>query len=237
MKELVLTTIICISILGTAAAFFNMAETQRASRGCNSCPTGFARKKADCDCPAVSAQKAVDIQKQEPTEPVESDSVQHGRGAIPVERLESSLNERIREAFTRTGCPNTDYSEDVVEGWKSRNAFGVYDMYETCVQARNEVPSALELCGRPTSQCKITAVQTEFDDVRNYHEYAKQEKSTLFRPSYGTFDTLPAAKRHCDRTLGCKGVIFNSISSKFEARGGDEALAKEDILWKRGAFL
>ncbi len=222
MKEAIVTFLVCVSILSMSASFLYLgADNRRKSiakinKKCVPCESGMKRKKEDCACPA-------------------NQRVEKSRQPRPLPQPKSSLDDRLRTAFRRTGCSKTLTESNLLK-FKEKDGFGIKQMFDTCTMASNGVEDAIAVCGNAV-RCQLVNLNKTFDDVKNKFKYSEKEKTTLYGPTYGSFETFDRAKDHCDRTLRCKGVVYDDVLGKFDARGGDTADSRLDITWLRGEFM
>jgi len=233
MKQLLLTIGISLSILGMSAMFFVMGakhfrNNHKKCEPCPDCDGGNARHAGQCDCdkrteqPVAASKSKVRARRR----------AEYSRGRRPVKVKAASLEDKLQEAFTKTGCPNK-LGPKMIDRLSKESAFGVGTMYDVCAQASAGVGTARDLCGIPTRECRMASVDRTFDEIKNTYNYEKQNSKTIFRPNYGTFQSLEEAQDHCNRTLACKGVVFDDATREFHARGGDEASSEHDIAWIR----
>lgn len=229
MKEVLVTVVVCLSILGISLGFFYGGETHRRnadrSLSCGECADGMKRKKSECACetPPVAREK-VDVNEIKKFVPKKK------------KRRKETIIDKIRDASKRTGCPKKlDF--DYADSLKSRDGFGAGDLFDLCEDARRGKRSAIKQCGLPSGPCSMSVVKVGFDHVKNEYDYKKEENKTIYPPSYGTFQSFDEAKNYCDRVLECEGVVYDADTRVFSARGGEEAEDDDDVAWVRGDFI
>lgn len=231
MKQTLLTIGISISILGMSAMFFIMGakhfrSNHKKCKPCEACGDDEGKHAGQCKCDEVAeAEAAQKVQKMRARRRAE-----HSRGKKPVKIKSMYLEDRIQEAFRSTGCPNK-LGPKLIDRLSRESSFGVGIMFDTCAQASAGAGAARDICGVPTRECRMTSIDQTFDQIKNTYNYEKQKRKTIFKPTYGTFQSLEEAQDHCNRTLACKGVVFDDATREFHARGGDEADSNTNVAW------